>query len=84
MHSDIHNPGSGKKERQISFRVDRDSAEELEAWAKQEEISVADLIRKLMRISVKAYRQTGSLHELRKKFGEEASPRDKAKSAKGG
>ena len=62
---------SGKKKTEhISFRVDEDFGEMLESWAEQEELSVADLARKLTRVAARLYGEAGSLHELKKKFGE--------------
>jgi hypothetical protein len=60
-----------KKEKQISFRTDPEFAGQLEAWAREEEISTADLIRKLIKVSAKIYREAGSLHELKKYYSDE-------------
>ena len=66
-----------KEHKQISFRAEDDLAEQLETWAGQEEISVADFARKLVRISAQMYEEAGSLHELRKRLNHrvESSPK---------
>jgi len=69
-----------KKEKHVSFRVDEDFFDQLEAWAKKEEIPVADFVRKLTRVSAGLYKKVGSLHALRKRY-EEDSPRENPKSA---
>jgi len=49
-----------KKDKQISFRAEPDLAQQLDLWAETEDIPVADLVRKLLRIAATLYRQHGS------------------------
>lgn len=59
-----------KKPKQISFRVEDEFGVLLETWAKYEDIPVGDFTRKLVRVVARLYQEAGSLHELKKKFGE--------------
>lgn len=62
---------STRKENHVSFRADDDFAEQLKEWADAEELTVADFVRKLVRVAAGIYRESGSLHELKRKFGED-------------
>jgi hypothetical protein len=66
-----------KKEKQISFRVEQDFARQIEAWRIAEDISEADFVRKLLRVAAALYDQTGSLHELKRQYGEGARAKTK-------
>lgn len=50
-----------KKETQLSFRVERELEDQLKAWALREELPLADLLRKVLRVAAKYE----SLHVLR-------------------
>jgi hypothetical protein len=54
-----------KKEKQISFRAEPDLAQQLDLWAANEDIPVADLVRKMLRVAAVLYERHGSLHALR-------------------
>ena len=60
-----------KKPNKLSFHVETELAEDLERWASEEDIPLAQLERKLMWIAADLYREAGSFFELQKRVGEE-------------
>lgn len=51
--------------RQLSFREEEHTAAQVVEAAEQEELPVADFIRKLFRFAFRRYQEAGSLHALR-------------------
>jgi hypothetical protein len=53
------------KRNQLSFRVEDEFTNQVEAAAKAEDLAVADFVRKVFRWGFAEYQRAGSLHTLR-------------------
>ena len=60
---------SVKTARQITVRIEAGLAKALEDGAKEEDLTLADFARKLLRSGMGLYEKAGSLHALRGKEG---------------
>jgi hypothetical protein len=56
-----------EKRNQLSFRVEEDFSDAVEAAASTEDLAVADFVRKLFKLAFAEYQQIGSLHAMRAK-----------------